>query len=192
MLRRLFIFTGLLLSLTTVSYAKGDKVIPCAHPIYHTLNFYLGEWQVYHKESNKLMAYDRVNRTLKGCAVQQSFFALDDYFSSPGVPFRMSGKGLFAFNGQEWTHLWVDNQGGTMYMTGGFEDEKLVLSTKEEILGYHYQITWEKVDNATLNNTAKRYKIEDNTGLAKDQIQWETLYEVVYRRNSNLLKATDE
>ena len=88
----------------------GNIVVPCAVPFYRELDFIVGDWQVFHNSTGKLAGYDRIGRTLRGCAIQQSWISLDDHFSSEYVPFRMYGKSLTAFNGSEWVHMWVDNK----------------------------------------------------------------------------------
>jgi hypothetical protein len=59
---------------------KSNLVVPCAIPFYRELDFIVGDWQVFHKSNGKLAGYDRIARTLRGCAIQQSWISLDDFF----------------------------------------------------------------------------------------------------------------
>jgi len=155
-------------------------VVPCAIPFYREFDFTVGDWQVYHKSTGKIAGYDRIGRTLRGCAIQQSWISLDDHFSSPYVPFRMSGKSLTAFTGTEWVHLWVDNQAGVQVLKGGPEKDQFILRSEENIGDYEYMLTWQRQDDGTLVNTHQRRK-----NVAAEKGEWEVLYEWLYVKNLN-------
>lgn len=164
---------------SAIAQEAGDLVIPCAIPFYRELDFTVGDWQVFHKSTGNIAGYDRIGRTLRGCAIQQSWISLDDHFSSKFVPFRMNGKSLTAFNGTEWIQFWVDNQAGVQILKGGPEKDRFVLRS-DDIGGYEYELTWQKQDDGTLLNTHKRKaKSEPEEG------EWEVLYEWVYVKNLN-------
>lgn len=156
---------------------KDRPVVPCAHPMFRALDFWVGDWKVYHKDSGKLAGFDRVARILKGCAIQQSWISLDDHFSSPMVPFRMNGKSLTAFDGQKWTQFWVDNQAGSQMIRGGVERNKLTMISETPIMGHVYKLTWEKQKDGTVSHIAQRKKM--------DVEKWDVLFDFVYRRNVN-------
>ena len=135
----------------------GDLVVPCAIPFYRELDFTVGDWMVYDKASGKLVGFDRIGRTLKGCAIQQSWISLDDHFSSNFVPFRMYGKSLTAFNGSKWIQMWVDNQAGVQILKGGPEKDKFVLRSEENIGGYEYMLTWQRQKDGLLRIVVDAY-----------------------------------
>ncbi len=166
---------------------KGDIVIPCAIPFYRELDFTVGEWQVFHKSTGKIAGYDRIGRTLRGCAIQQSWISLDDHFSSKYVPFRMNGKSLTAFNGTEWIQFWVDNQAGVQILKGGPKRDQFVLQSEKPIAGYEYMLIWQKQEDGSLLNTHKRRNTAENKNA-----EWETLYEWVYVKNLNQDLYPDE
>jgi len=163
-------------------YAQnGDNiVVPCAVPFYRELDFIVGDWQVFHNSNGKLAGYDRIGRTLRGCAIQQSWISLDDHFSSEYVPFRMYGKSLTAFNGSEWVHMWVDNNAGVQILKGGPEKDRFVLRSEKPVGGYEYKLTWQKGEKGRLLNLHERRKVSSNS-----DDDWETLYEWVYIKNLN-------
>lgn len=152
-------------------------VVPCAHPIFRVLDFWVGDWMVYHRESDELAGFDRVGRILKGCAIQQSWISLDDHFSSPRVPFRMNGKSLTSFNGQQWVQFWVDNQAGSQMISGGLVDNIFILESEKPVMGFHYKLSWEPLKNGTLQHIARRKKTSEES--------WTVLFDFIYRRNVN-------
>ena len=159
---------------------SGDLVVPCAVPFYRELYFIVGDWMVYEKSSGTLVGFDRIGRTLKGCAIQQSWISLNDHFSSNFVPFRMYGKSLTAFNGTNWVQMWVDNQAGVQILKGGPEKDKFVLSSEENIGGYEYMLIWQRQEDGKLLNTHQRRDVKAGAVGA-----WQTLYEWEYVKNIN-------
>lgn len=169
------------------SAREGSQlVIPCALPYYRELDFIAGDWQVFHKSSGELAGYDRIGRTLQGCAIQQSWISLDDHFSSEYVPFRMYGKSLTAFNGTEWVQMWVDNHAGVQILKGGPEKDRFVLLSENPVVGFTYRLTWQKNDDGSLMNKHERKQENDQ--------DWEVLYEWVYVKNlnQNMLPGEDD
>ncbi|WP_138379257.1 hypothetical protein [Luteithermobacter gelatinilyticus] len=159
-------------------------VIPCGHPVFRVFDFWVGDWQVFHRDSGKLAGFDRIGRTLGGCALQQSWISLDDHFSSPYVPFRMNGKSLTAFNGTEWVQFWVDNQAGMQLLRGGPEEGAFVLRSQTPVGGYLYRISWTPQEDGTIHNISERRKVDDGT--------WETVFDFIYRRNGNAMPSPEE
>tara|TARA_R110002096_G_scaffold21494_14_gene69793 strand:- start:1170 stop:1889 length:720 start_codon:yes stop_codon:yes gene_type:complete len=181
----LVLVVGVMSGTAPANAAKKEKrVVPCAHPMFRTLDFWVGDWKVFHRETGELAAFDRVGRTLKGCAIQQSFISLDDHFSSPMVPFRMNGKSLTAFNGQQWVQFWVDNQAGSQVIKGGPEGDKFVLRSEVPVMGHDYKLTWQQQKDGTVRHTARRKKVEAET--------WDVLFDFIYRRNVGNVPLPDE
>ncbi|MDG1709325.1 MAG: hypothetical protein P8H03_11220 [Emcibacteraceae bacterium] len=162
-----------------MSYAQetSKMVVPCALPFYRELDYLSGDWQVFHKSTGKLAGYDRIGRTLQGCAIQQSWISLDDHFSSEYVPFRMYGKSLTAFNGSEWVQMWVDNHAGVQILKGGPEKDNFVMISEKPVGGFTYRLIWQKNDDGTLTNKHERRQDENQ--------EWEVLYDWLYVKNLN-------
>ncbi|MDG1995303.1 MAG: hypothetical protein P8J14_02320 [Emcibacteraceae bacterium] len=171
---------------TASAQDTSEMVVPCALPFYRELDYLVGDWQVFHKSTGKLAGYDRIGRTLHGCAIQQSWISLDDHFSSEYVPFRMYGKSLTAFNGSQWVQMWVDNHAGVQILKGGPEKDLFVLSSEKPVGGFTYKLTWQKNGDGTLANKHERRQSNDQ--------EWEILYDWVYIKNSNqkMLPGDDE
>lgn len=163
-----------------LAQSSGDMVVPCAVPFYRELDFIVGDWMVYEKSSGKLVGFDRIGRTLKGCAIQQSWISLDDHFSSKFVPFRMYGKSLTAFNGTSWVQMWVDNQAGVQILKGGPETDKFVLRSEENIGGYEYMLIWQRGEGEKLLNTHQRRQVRGD-----EKAEWQILYQWEYVKNLN-------
>lgn len=185
-LKNILLSLCILAGLSIAAQAGDNKrpIVPCAHPMFRALDFWVGDWKVYHRESGELAGFDRVGRILKGCAIQQIWISLDDHFSSPMVPFRMNGKSLTAFNGEQWVQFWVDNQAGSQVIKGKFEDGKLTLTSQTAVMGHIYKLTWEKQKDGTVQHIARRRKVQEDG--------WQILFDFIYRRNINEMPLLEE
>jgi len=174
-------------SLSLQAEARADKnkiIVPCAHPLFRALDFWVGDWKVYHRKSGELAGFDRVGRILKGCAIQQNWISLDDHFSSPMVPFRMNGKSLTAYDGEQWVQFWVDNQAGSQIIKGQIEKKSLILKSEKPILGYIYQLSWTPEEDGSVSHKAVRRKM--------DEENWQPLFDFIYRRNKSRMPLPEE
>ena len=80
--------------------------IPCdQNPIYHKLDFWLGEWEVFDLRTGKKDGANRIEKTLKGCAIVENWTEAAD--GSEGKSFfyvqRATGQ---------WKQVWVEDSGG--------------------------------------------------------------------------------
>jgi hypothetical protein len=178
---------------------KQDFIVPCGHPVWRALDFWVGEWQVFHKDTGKIAGYDRVIRTLKGCVIQQNWISLDDHFSSPYVPFRMAGKSLTSFTGQEWVQFWADNQGGTVILRGKFENKIFTLVSENLIEGFRYRLRYFKEKNGTVrvindrkfegktSSTPQAFDSKINLKNVHQLKDWVNIFDFIYKRNNNEL-----
>lgn len=171
-------------SQTLLAKEETRPIIPCSPPMFRVFDFWVGDWKVYHRESGELAGFDRVSRTLNGCAIQQAWVSLDDYFSSPLVPFRMNGKSLTAFDGQQWVQFWVDNQAGSQILKGKLEGDMMQLMSETPIMGYLYKLSWQKQKDGTVSHMARRKKIEEEN--------WHILFDFIYQRNSSNIPLDEE
>lgn len=173
----------------SIVYAQssGKYVVPCAVPFYRELDFIVGDWQVFHKDTGKLAGFDRIGRTLRGCALQQSWISLDDHFSSEFVPFRMYGKSLTAFDGSKWVQMWVDNNAGVQILEGGPEKDRFVLRSREPVGGFEYELIWKKDDDERVENIHRRRNVSGNS-----PSEWEILYHWQYVKNVNQSISPDD
>lgn len=141
-LYRLSIIVAFLVLPTLLVNAQEDNGDPCESAALHEFDFWLGEWQVFDKETGKLIAYDRIEKDFGNCVVLQRWTSLDDTFRAESTPSRMRGMSLSGHNGNEWVQIWADNMGGTVVLRGGLDQGAMVLESKETSYGFYYRYTY--------------------------------------------------
>ena len=100
---------------------------PCGKdPIYRQFDFWIGEWDVFGPKGNK--AGDS-----KISLILDSYIILEEWTSNAKAgTFGYKGKSFNTYNSQrkQWQQMWVDNVGGgTQYVYGKFESNKIVFQT---------------------------------------------------------------
>jgi len=85
---------------------------PCEYdPVYRILDFWLGEWDVFANENQKI-GVSFIRKMVNGCAIQENFEQLDGFV----------GQNLFYFNNVtgEWKMIWVT---GAATSLGGVKEK---------------------------------------------------------------------
>lgn len=85
---------------------------PCEYdPVYRLLDFWLGEWDVYANENQKI-GVSFIRKMVNGCAIQENFEQLDGFV----------GQNLFYFNNVsgEWKMIWIT---GSAISLGGVKEK---------------------------------------------------------------------
>jgi len=147
--------------------------IPCdQNPVYHKLDFWLGEWDVFDIKSGQKDGLNRIEKILKGCAIVENWTEAVD---------RSEGKSVFYVQRAtgQWKQVWVED-------SGGMKEQSLQDSYTGEGVRFQGEILHKSVgshlDRTTLipmNGGRVRQTIEISRDAGKT---WETIYDAEYRR----------
>ncbi|MEM9532165.1 MAG: hypothetical protein AAGA23_14725 [Pseudomonadota bacterium] len=150
-------------------------------------DFWVGEWQVFDKASGLLVGFDDISEIRGGCALRQHWRHMNDQYSPPGAPWRMRGGSdtSLAADGR-WHQVWIDNNGGYIHLSGGL-DENGVMVLQSDWMEYRdragtgYKVRhrwhWAPQEDGTIHN----WGFQQSELPA--QSDWVKYYDIVYRRN---------
>ena len=166
------------------SLAADANTGPCSNNVYADFDFWVGDWQVFKRESGKLAGIDMIEKTLGGCALRQEWVQLDDSFKPEGTDNRLRGESLLSVlpNGQ-WRQTWVDNSGYFNTLTGGLNDEGVMILESGPVqypgqngfANVYFKWHWEPLDDGTIRNWGMT-KVGDNG-------EWEPSFDNIYKPN---------
>ena len=150
---------------------------PCDDAAHHQFDFWLGEWLVFDATTSKLVAFDRIESQLNGCAIVQHLTWLTDQFRRPELGYRVSGMSVNVEHDGHWTTLWVDNTyGGGLLVEGGMqEDGSIVLTTPTPRGGKYTRGVWKRNPDGTVRNVG--YLSDDG------KTNWKQYFDFLYRPN---------
>ena len=148
----------------------------CDTPQHHQFDFWLGDWQVFDGSTDKLVAFDRVEKRYDGCVVEQNMTFLTDMYRRPGASYRLSGMSINRYDGEEWLELWADNQWGAIAMRGSPDSNgAMVLKTITPSRHRDLKIVWENHADGTVR--ILQYVAPAGSG------RWQKYGDLVYRKN---------
>lgn len=108
LLMRIATITALACIVCSVVSGQGTpaRPVPCdQNPLYQKLNFWLGDWDVFDLKTGKKDGTNRIEKTLKGCAIIENWTEAVD---------GSEGKSLFYVQraSGQWKQVWVEDSGG--------------------------------------------------------------------------------
>ena len=110
----------------------------CDTPEGHQFDFWVGEWDVY-GPADTIVGYNTIKKIQGGCILQENWRSGSSAYTGTSYNF---------YNQQtrKWNQVWIDNQGAHLYLSGAYENGKMVLkgSGKLSQTGNKYfdRISW--------------------------------------------------
>jgi hypothetical protein len=102
-------------------YVKVQAANACGSPEYHQLDFWVGTWEVTSASGEKL-GTNRIERILKGCAVQENW----------SEPDGAEGKSLFYYapDAKRWNQVWVTDSATDL---GGLKEKHSIAADHDGV-----------------------------------------------------------
>ena len=109
------IFAAAAVAATPAAPAKQ----PCAGAEYHQLDFWVGQWTVYEKDTGKQSSTSRIESVMGGCGI-------GEHYEEPGDPAGpYSGTSYSSFNREDgkWHQMYIDTNGNVEWFSGALDDD---------------------------------------------------------------------
>jgi len=156
-----------ILLLAAASAAAQTPASPCGAPENGQFDFWLGTWDV--TAGGKIVGHNTIARIQGGCTI------LEDYRADAG---GYEGKSFNWWDpvASRWHQVWVDNGGTRLQLTGGLQDDSMVLTGDRMRRGklVSDRITW----TPNLDGTVRQHwQVSEDGGLT-----WGTLFDGLYTR----------
>ncbi|MCK9324318.1 MAG: hypothetical protein M0P69_02360 [Bacteroidales bacterium] len=124
MLKNIF-FTILIFSLLSVNPARSqhsETDAPCSGEQYTQFDFWIGDWVVY--VSGQMVGFNKIIKIEDDCLLRENWKSVVS--SHKGTSYNFYDKQL-----KKWRHIWIDNQGSTLDLTGEYHNKKMILRSNE-------------------------------------------------------------
>jgi len=174
MIIRLYLLsTCVLFSQGAGAQGGSDVSCPCCTPEYRQFDFWLGDWIAYdlQKEEEIVAGYNTIVLLQDSCVLQENW-------SSGSGAYSGTSYNWYDRENDRWHQSWIDNQGGSLRLSGKLEAGKMVLYS-EPMNGSKGQvminrITWTPGSDGTVR---QHWELSRDRGGS-----WETLFDGLYRR----------
>src|SRR4030095_5561443 len=107
----------------TASNAKAQN--PCTSPKVHEFDFWIGKWTVYKNGTDTIVGYNEIKTVADGCSLLESCRSAKSNYK---------GNSLNKYNAVtgKWQQFWVDNGGLTLFIEGGYQDNRLTMENEDK------------------------------------------------------------
>lgn len=122
---------------TATAQTNQAPVATCSTPQHRAFDFWIGAWNVTNPQG-KVAGKNEILLLQDGCLLQENWTAANGVYKGTSYNFYDASTG-------QWHQTWVDNQGGTLLLTGGIQNGNMVLSGKSKNSQGQWQldrITW--------------------------------------------------
>lgn len=149
---------------------------PCCTPTHRQFDFWIGEWIAYdlQKEGEVVAGTNRIVLLQDSCILQENWV-------SRGGVYTGTSYNWYDSRTNEWHQSWIDNQGGSLQLSGGIEQGKMVLrsNTMKNRKGETYinRIIWTPNPDGSVR---QHWEISRNDGKT-----WETVFDGKYVKKEN-------
>ena len=146
---------------------------PCTAPEYRQFEFWEGKWDVYDPAGQQQIGTNRIEKVYGGCVLQESWVALG--------PQKQTGSSFNTYHpgSGRWYQTWVDDTGGFLLLSGGFADDRMVLSGEMATPRgkVSHRITFSRI-NGDPDQVRQFWEISTDNGQT-----WKVGFEGIYRRH---------
>ena len=147
-----------------------DKPCPCCGEEYSQFDFWAGDWNAYGPKGN-LVGTNNIAFIQDHCILQENWV-------SQGGPFTGTSYNYYDAVTKQWSQLWLDNFGGNLKLTGGFENGSMVLKSdpdpQPEGGSNLNRITWTPNEDGSVR---QHWEVSRDYGAT-----WTTLFDGLYKK----------
>ncbi len=137
---------------------------------FRQFDFWIGSWDVFGPQGNKV-GENQISLVNKGCT-------LAEHWTNAGGG---EGRSYNAYDGitGHWYQFWSDDQGGTLYLSGGLHGDSMVLEGERPNLSdgkpQKQRISWTPTDGSV----RQHWETSDDGGAS-----WQTSFDGSYRKQT--------
>jgi hypothetical protein len=114
------LFAAAAVAATPTAPAKAS----CDTAEFHQLDFWIGQWNVYEKDTGKKFSTSRIESVMGGCAI-------GEHYEEPGNPKgQYSGTSYSSYSRDDgkWHQMSIDTNGVVAWFSGGLEDGDMAMA----------------------------------------------------------------
>ena len=161
--------TCILIFIILTQYIMAQEQNKDLKNMYHQFDFWIGKWDVYKFGTDTLAGTSNIESIIDGIGL------LENYSTTSGT---YTGKSLNKYNPAKnrWEQYWIDNDGLTLFLSGGIIDGKMVLNDSENSTDHKTinRITWEQLKNGSVRQT---WELSNDNGKT-----WSVLFDGEYKK----------
>lgn len=140
----------------------------CCSGDYRQFDFWLGSWRVHAPgRPDSLLGYNQIDRIQDGCVLRENWQSVNEGYSG-------TSYNWYDGTNDQWHQQWIDNQGSSLQLAGGWDGQAMVLSSPASRAGPRQRISWTPAADGSVRQHWQQSHDGGRT--------WETLFDGIYIR----------
>lgn len=142
----------------------------CNEEPYRQFDFWLGEWEVFNPKGD-LAGYSTIAPVQDSCAILENW-------KSARAPYTGTSHNFYDKHTGTWNQVWIDNQGGNLRLSGGWDGHAMVLNGDaapgpggNPVLS---RITWTPQEGGTVRQVWEMKPVDGDA--------WNVVFDGLYRK----------
>lgn len=154
---------------TSSLLAQTSPACPCCTDAHRSFDFWVGDWEVYDQTGTTLLGTSQISLQDGACVLQEEWASAQGDYSGRSL-------NLFDRSSQQWLQYWVDSQGNILNLSGGIENNSMVMTSTttafDTIPETTNRLTWTPQEDGRVRQTWKSTQDQGGT--------WQTLFDGFY------------
>jgi hypothetical protein len=150
--------------------AAAANAPPCAAAEFHQLDFWIGQWTVYEKDTGKQSSTSRIENVMGGCGIAE-------HYEEPGDPAGpYSGTSYSSFNREDgkWHQMYIDTNGIVEWFSGGLDASGDMVMEAPGAKNIIRKMVYHKLPDGSVEQIG--------TASTDSGKQWKPRYDYIYRK----------
>ena len=163
------IIIACLSSVFSLSKAQTTAACACCAEPYRQFDFWVGDWVT--TANGQPAGTNRIKILQDSCVLQENWISASGGYTGTSYNYYNAGEKL-------WHQIWVDNQGQSLHLSGGWNGEAMVLESGE-MVDRQGQNIWHRITWTPRSDGSVRQHWESSSdGISK----WTTVFDGIYVR----------
>jgi len=158
------------LAITGTQAQDDQKPCACCGEEYRQFDFWVGDWEAFGPKGN-LAGTNNIVVLQDQCIIQENWASANGAYTGTSYNHYDSQTG-------KWNQLWLDNQGGSLQLTGGLTDGKMILTGAPSPGGdgknYISRITWTPNQDGSVR---QHWEAQ-----VEGEVEWQTWFNGLYKK----------
>lgn len=154
--------------------AQSNQSCACCKPAFRQFDFWLGDWETYKPGTDTLLGTNHIVLLQDSCIIQENWTSANPAYTGTSYNFYNPQTG-------KWHQTWIDNQGGSLLLSGKLEGESMVLysetMTSKNGAPYQNRITWTPRPDGSVR---QHWEVSKDDGKT-----WSTAFDGIYKKVRN-------
>ena len=140
------IYTIILLSVFSISTNAQNNSCKCCTEKHAEFDFWIGTWNVTNPDGS-VAGKNIIDKIQDNCILRENWTSAKGKYTG-------TSNNFYNYQAKQWEQIWIDNQGGSLYLKGNRVGNQMILKTDETNNQngepFYHRVTWTHNDDGSV------------------------------------------